>query len=103
VTKALVLAGFLARDERAGRLLPGPAFPRETAAPNDQLPAELRQLLPPDVPLHGAVVSGKAFEGEGLLKGDNLILAPPDRVDLSSTLLLAKGRQRALAPECRDG
>jgi hypothetical protein len=49
-----------------------------------------------------AVVSGNAFEGEGLLKGDNLVLAPPDRLDLSSTLLLAKGRQRALAVERRD-
>jgi hypothetical protein len=103
VTKALVLAGFLARDERAGRLMPGPAFPREPAGLNDRLPAELQQLLPSDVPLQVAVVSGKAFEGEGLLKGDNLVLAPPDRLDLSSTLLLAKGRQRALAPECRDG
>jgi hypothetical protein len=103
VTKALVLAGFLARDERSGRLLPGPAFPRETAAPKDQLPAELRQLLPPDVPLQVTVVSGKALEGEGLLKGDNLVLARPDRLDLSLTLLLAKGPQRALATERQDG
>jgi hypothetical protein len=103
VTKALVLAGFLARDERGGRLLPGPAFPRQSATPSDQLPAELRQLLPTDVPLQVVVVNGKTFEGEGLLKGDNLILAPPDRLDLSSTFLLAKGRQRALSTMARDG
>jgi hypothetical protein len=69
VTKALVLAGFLARDERGGRLMPGPGFPRGAAASNDQLPNELRELLTTDAPLLVTVVSGKAFEGEGLLKG----------------------------------
>jgi hypothetical protein len=106
VTKALVVAGFLAREERAGRLLPGPAFPRDaTAGANHPLPAELRQLLPPNVHVQVTVVvvSGKTFEGDGLLEGDHLVVAPPERLDLSSTLLLAKGRQRALATAHRDG
>lgn len=49
------------------------------------------------------VVSGKSFEGAGLLKRDRLVLAPADRLDLPSTLLLAKGRQRALADSAREG
>lgn len=96
VTKALVLAGFLARDELGGRLLPGPAFPRGSLAANGQLPDELKQPLPTGVPLQVTAVGGKAFEGECHLKGDHLVLAPAERPDWSSTLLLAKGATASL-------
>jgi hypothetical protein len=103
VTNALVKHGFLAKDERGGRLLPGPLFgPKRSRAPS--IPVELLEALPKGVELTVLrVPKGSSLVGDGVLAGDYLVLAPADRTDLSGTLLLASGRKRALAAQAREG
>lgn len=97
VTNALVQQGFLAKAERGGRLLPGPMFAsRRPRAP--AIPAELLQALPSGVELAVLrVPKGSSLAVDGVLQGDHLVLAPADRTDLSSILLLSRGRQRVLS------
>ncbi len=103
VTNALVKQGFLAKDERGGRLLPGPMFgPKHSRAPS--IPAELLEALPKGVELTVLRVPKRSpLAVDGVLAGDYLVLAPADRTDLSGALLLGRGRQRALAGEAREG
>lgn len=103
VTNALVKQGFLAKDERGGRLLPGSLFgPKRSRAP--AIPAELLEALPKGVDLQVLrVPKGSSLVGEGVLVGDFLLLAPAERTDLSSVLLLSRGRQRVLADRPSDG
>lgn len=97
VTNALVKQGFLAKDERGGRLLPGPMYgPKRSRAP--AIPAELLEALPKGVALTVLrVPKGASLVGDGVLPGDCLVLAAAERTELSGTLLLARGRQRTLS------
>lgn len=97
VTNSLVKQGFLAKDGRGGRLLPGSLFgPKRSRAP--ALPVELLEALPKGVDLTVVrVPKGSSLVGDGVLAGDCLVLAPAERTELSGTLLLARGRQRALS------
>jgi hypothetical protein len=103
VTNALVDQDFLAKDERGGRLLPGPKFgPRRSRAPS--IPAELLEALPKGVELEVMrVPKGSSLATDGVLVGDFLVLAPASRRDLSSILLLARGRQRVFAAATTEG
>jgi SOS-response transcriptional repressor LexA len=92
----LVQNGFLAREGRAGRLIPGPAFV-VTAQRAHRLPPELAAALPPGVELKVVRVAVDSMAPDGVMRGDFLMLAPAERADLSKTLLLAQGRARALA------
>ena len=92
----LVSTGFLARDERAGRLIPGPAFGITSSHPT-VVPAELLAALPKDAELKVVRIAVGSMKGDGILRGDFIVLAPEDRTDLSKTLLLARGRSRELA------
>jgi hypothetical protein len=92
----LVENGFLAREGRSGRLLPGPGFAR-TASRVHSLPKELAAALPKGVELEVVLVAVDSMVGDGVLRGDFLVVAPAERTDLSKTLLLARGRGRALA------
>lgn len=103
VTTALVKQGFLAKDERGGRLLPGPLFgPKRPRALN--IPSELLEALPKGVELTVLrVPKGSSLVEDGVLAGDYLVLAPADRADLSSTLLLSRGRRRVVAASSMEG
>jgi hypothetical protein len=103
VTNALVRQGYLAKDERAGRLLPGPLFDgsRKRIA---SIPAELLDALPKGVELNVLQVPrGSSLVTDGVLSGDYLVLAPTDRTDLSGTLLLTQGRKRVLGTKPAEG
>ena len=103
VTNALVEQGFLSKDARARRLLPGPKFDwKKLALPS--IPAELLEALPTGVELKVLrVPKASSLVVDGVVAGDFLVLAPPDRADLSSTLLLTRGRKRVLASEPTAG
>jgi hypothetical protein len=103
VTNALVERGFLAKDERGGRLLPGPKFGPKRSK-ESSIPKELLEALPKGVELEVLrVPKGSSLATDGVLIGDYLVLAPADRTDLAGTLLLTRGRQRLLACEANDG
>lgn len=103
VTNALVKQGYLAKDERAGRLLPGPLFDGSRKR-TSTIPAELLEALPKGVELNVLQVpKGSSLATEGVLAGDYLVLAPADRSDLSGTLLLTQGRRRVLASAPAEG
>lgn len=103
VTNALVDQGFLAKDERARRLLPGPKFSRKKPA-GSSIPAELLDTLPKGVELQVLQVKkGSPLVQDGVLAGDFLVLAPPDRMDLSKMLLLKRGARHILAAEPQEG
>lgn len=103
VTNALVQQGFLAKDERGGRLLPGPLFGSKRRQATS-IPAELLDALPKGVDLQVVTVpKGSPLATGGVLAGDYLVLAPAERTDLSSTLLLTKARKRVLSAAPLDG
>jgi hypothetical protein len=103
VTNALVEAGYLVKEQRGGRLLPGPRFGKRVRKTHD-IPVELLEALPKDVKLVVLrVPKASLLVTQSVLAGDCLVLAPPDRADLSATLLLARGRQRRLASELEVG
>lgn len=92
----LVVSGFLARDERARRLIPGPSYGTISNHP-PAVPAELLAALPEDAELKVVRIAVDSMKGDGVLRGDFIVLAPADRTDLSKTLLLGRGHVRALA------
>lgn len=97
VTNALVAQGFLTKDGRGGRLLPGPKFGAKRGRALN-VPEELLEALPKGVALEVLRVPKRSsLAAGGVLAGDCLVLAPADRTDLSGTLLLARRRQRVLA------
>lgn len=98
----LVNIGFLARDDRAGRLIPGPSFGAESKQ-SRTVPAELVKALPEDVALEVARITADSMMADGILQGDFLVLAPAERTDLSKTLLVARGLDRALAQKPAPG
>lgn len=103
VTNALVEQGFLAKDERARRLLPGPKFSRKRHQPQP-IPPELLATMPKDVELEVLrVPKGSPLVGDGVLPGDYLVLAPAERRDLAAELLLTQGRRRVLGTTVADG
>ncbi len=103
VTNALVEQGFLAKDERAKRLLPGKTF-RRTGPPARSIPRELLDTLPKGVKLEVLrVPKGSPLVTDGVLAGDYLVLAPADRTDLAATLMLVQGRRRVLNSQLTEG
>lgn len=94
----LVQSGFLAREGRAGRLVPGASFVRKSQR-EVTVPPELLAALPKDVELKVVRVPDDSLKAEGLLAGDCLVVAPADRTDLSATLLLAKAGGIAVTSE----
>ena len=103
VTNALVDQGFLAKDERGGRLLPGALF-RQRRQRSPSIPPELLSTLPKGVELEVLrVPAGSLLATDGVLAGDYLVLAPADRTDLAGTLLLVQGRRRILGSEPKAG
>jgi hypothetical protein len=103
VTNALVEQGFLVKDERAKRLLPGPKFGRKgPSAPS--IPRELLDTLPKGVKLDVLrVPKGSPLVTDGVLAGDYLVLAPADRTDLAATLMMVRGRTRVLGAQAKEG
>lgn len=103
VTNALVEQGFLSKDERAKRLLPGPKFGRKSP-PAQSIPRELFDTLPKGVSLEVLRVrKGSPLVADGVLAGDYLVLAPADRTDLAATLMLVHGRTRVLGTQAKEG
>lgn len=97
VTNALVRQGYLTKDERGGRLLPGPLFGSKRRQPAI-IPAELAGALPKGVDLVILKVpKGSPLAIDGVLAGDYLVLAPANRTDLSDLLMLKRGQTRRLA------
>lgn len=90
VSKLLVDEEFLVREERGGRLLPGPKFGHE-------LLPELRDLLPPGVPVRAFPVMVNDLAEAGVLQGDTLVLAPADRTDPGELMLWRSGKKLLMA------
>lgn len=93
---ALVKTGYLGQEDRGGRLLPGAGFTRTTRAatastPEPGIPAEILKCLPADVELMVFTVPVRSLVDRAILEGDHLVLAPQERTDLSSHLLLSRG------------
>lgn len=103
VTNALVQQGFLAKDERGGRLLPGPLFGSKRRQATS-IPAELLDALPKGVDLQVVTVpKGSPLATGGVLAGDYLVLAPANRTDLSDILMFKRGQTRRMAQTAAPG
>lgn len=99
VTNALVEQGFLAKDARGGRLLPGAKFGHKRRR-TPSIPVELLDALPVGFEWHVLKVSeGSGLVGDGVLAGDYLIWAASDLAELAGSLLLGQGRRYAIAAE----
>ncbi len=102
----LTEAGFLKRDERGGRLLPGPMFRR---LPSDQdpwlagIPQPVLDALPKGVELRALRVEGGFETDDAIWSGDLLLLAPASRTDLSDLLVLRRGSTRRVSNDPRAG
>jgi len=99
VTEALVEEGFL-RKSASGRLLPGPTF--EFSADGPDLPAELAALLPPGKVVRLLAVRDGSLQGDGILKGDFLVVVG-DGTPGYELLVLSKGRKLRLATALDEG
>lgn len=102
----LVEQGFLGKEDRGGRLMPGPAFDRRAATASARLvaiPDELRLALPAGVELTTLVVDDRFNADEAIWPGDMLVLAPAARTDLSELLVLRRGGAFVTAGEPRSG
>lgn len=104
----LVKVGYLAQEERGGRLLPGPGFGRmatdavsQSTAP--AIPEAILQTLPAGVSFWVLRVEDDTLACEAIRAGDLLVLAPLERTDLNDLLVHQRGSRIALSPERKAG
>ncbi len=104
----LVQSGYLVREERGGRLMPGPLFARPTnlqaiPAPAAQIPPEILKSLPAGVELTVLEVPVTSLREHAICVGDMLVLVPLERTDLSDQILQRRGISLALSIERKPG
>jgi hypothetical protein len=96
----LVDCGFLTRSEEGGKLRPGPAFDwTHVGLRAAGFPQQLVEALPKDTPLRVVEVTEQFQPDDAIWEGDFLVLAPPERVDLSDVLVLRDGERLVFANE----
>lgn len=103
----LVKSGYLTREERGGRILPGPLFVRpnaKSAPPARQgIPEEIVNSLPAGVNLAVLEVPNESLAEHAIRIGDMLVLANPDRTDLSDLMLQSRGTALAISGQRKSG
>ena len=100
VVQKLREEGFLAANEH-GKLTPGPQFFKAPGRP--AIPAALVAALPAGHELRVMRVDENWKGDDSVWAGDLLVLAPPERLELSDLLVLQRGGTRMLANEARPG
>lgn len=103
----LVKSDYLTREERGGRLLPGPLFVRpnaQSAPPARQgIPEEVVNSLPAGVNLAVLEVPNESLAEHAIRIGDMLVLANTDRTDLSDLMLQSRGTALAISGQRKSG
>jgi SOS-response transcriptional repressor LexA len=103
----LVKSGYLAQEERGGRLLPGPLFVRPNAKPgattSQGIPAEIVNSLPTGVKLAVLEVPNESLVEHAIRVGDMLVVADPGRTDLSDLLLQSRGVALVISGQRKPG
>lgn len=98
--RRLVTEGFLAQEERGGRLLPGPAFDRRRspAAPDlpEPLAQALRELLGTGRSITTVTVASGSLLDAGILPGDVLLISPDSLDDPSGPVVWRRGAKLQL-------
>jgi len=105
---ALVRDGFLAQEERGGRLLPGSLFDRASSAPpspagHPGIPPEIAASLPAGVQLNVLEVPDDSLKEHAICAGDMLVVVDLDRTDLSDLILQSRGIALALSTHRKAG
>jgi SOS-response transcriptional repressor LexA len=105
VLSKLVAQGYLSREERGGRLLPGPSFKRAAhpSLVDSGIPQGLIEALPKGVRLSVLQVDDHFAADDVIWPGDLLVLAPADRTDLSDVMVLRRGRAFNVRNESERG
>jgi hypothetical protein len=103
----LVKSGYLTQEERGGRLLPGPLFVRPNAksgpSASQGIPEEIVNSLPAGVNLAVLEVPNESLAEHAIRIGDMLVLANPDRTDLSDLMLQSRGAALAISGQRKSG
>lgn len=98
--RRLVTEGFLAQEERGGRLLPGPAFDRRRGPAASGLPEPLaqalRELISTGRSITTVTVASESLLDAGILPGDVLLVSPDALDDRSGPVVWARGARLAL-------
>lgn len=103
----LVKSGYLAQEERGGRLLPGPLFVRSGAKSGASarrgIPEEIVNSLPAGVNLAVLEVPNNSLAEHAIRSGDMLVVADPGHTDLSDLLLQSRGVALAISGQRKPG
>ena len=100
VLEQLFEQGHIAKTE-TGRLRPGELFLR--ASDRTAVPAELLDALPTEKGMRAMRVEAYWLTDESMQPGDILVLAPPERDELSDSFVLSRGDTYAVTPRMRPG